>query len=1382
MNSSFSKDALSNVFVAAGLMGEKIRDYQWSDSSLGPIESWPQSLHSALSICVNSNFPIAIYWGPDLVLIYNDAWSPIPGSKHPWALGKPAIEVWPEIWNDIEPQFKKAFAGMPGGSKDALLPMQRHGYTEECYFDFTFTPIYGESGKVEGIFNAVIETTYRVINERRATLLRKLSDIVNSITTSEMVFSKASAVLNHAQADVPFYYIIEFISEGKNVRAKSENTDPLSNHWPIDAVGTGSIIHIPSIDNFSLHIPQGYWPEKPTEAVIVPLKGNDGHVFGCIIGGLSARRKYDEDYRSFYESIAVIIGGELNTIRSLDVQRERAEALAQMDRAKTAFFSNISHEFRTPLTLMLGPLQDILEGEELKHTVREHLSTSYRNTLRLLKLVNSLLDFSRIEAGKMDVQFHEVNLSKYTKDLASSFRSAIELAGIEYTVTVQEPGRNVQVDVNMWERIVLNLISNAFKYTQEGRIEVQMIENVDTVVLKVADTGAGIRIEDQSKIFDRFYRVANSGGRSQEGTGIGLSMVKELVNLHHGEILLESEFGKGSTFIVTLPTSQGVLSLKPHLQSNGAKDLVKSQFIEEALQWTRSVDLKDQRQPQEIPSINGKRARVLLADDNRDMRDYVQRLLQNEFDIQTVTNGEEAFVLALDWPPDLILCDIMMPKLDGFGLLNKLKGNMITRNIPVVFLSARSGEEARVEGINAGADDYLVKPFSARELIARVTNRILISQTRRKTEKEFYNLFLQSPFHIHVMKGPDHVMEFFHPFGKKFTGGRDLTGMKIREALPEVEGQGYFEMLDQVFHEGKSFFIEESKASLPGKDGNVEDFYFNITYLPLKGIKEKIEGVLQFTLDVTHQANTNQKIRESEERFRLLVTSIPQIIWIADNNSNIEFLSQQWESYTGVGIAEGRAKFSSFIHPDDIGMVREKWFESIRMKKPWQSEYRLRDTRTNEYRWFFGHTLPLVDESGDVLKWIGSAADIHAQKTANQELEKIVAKRTSELVDLNKKLKAKNEELSAAQIFLQTVLDSSVELVTAFDKNLNLTFINNRLKEFSPRIPEQLVGKSIFELYTDFEKTEGYQYLKRALQGETVHIEAGKSKIDESRIFETFIIPLKRQGKITGVVTMQRDITAIVNLTESLKISNEELKRSNEDLQQFAHVTSHDLKEPVRKIKLFSTMLKKGFSNHLPENGIDLLNKIERATNRISSMIDGVLQYSSLESVDGAFERLDLNSIITGIIEDLEISIKESDATIKFETLPIIKGSATLIHQLFYNLINNSLKFRKQDQKPVITIRYEHASKQEETRLNGNEEYIRIDVQDNGIGFDQLYADRIFEAFSRLNSKDTYEGTGLGLALCKKIVLRHNGFIVATSSPNAGATFSIFFPKAIVVS
>jgi PAS domain S-box-containing protein len=1364
----------TNFLSQEGASFELIRSIDWQNTSLGPVETWPQSLRSALSICLNSNFPIAIYWGADLVLIYNEAWSPIPGNKHPWALGKPAVKVWPDIWDAIEPQFQKALSGQPGGSKDALLPMQRHGYTEECYFDFTFTPVYGESGNVEGVFNAVIETTYRVINERRGAILQRLGDSINSMSNEDEVFSLAKSVLENAQEDIPFFFIYENRGGNPVLRAKSKSFETtVGATWPVDEVlREGSSRVIDNLEQYFEALPKCYWPEPTTQALIVPLKANDGNVSGFIVGGISARRKLDKEYKNFYESISNVLSGKLNTLQSLNKERERAESLAQLDKAKTAFFSNISHEFRTPLTLMLSPLEEVLtKADYLKESHKVHLETSLRNSLRLQKLVNTLLDFSKIEAGKLEANFKDVNIAQLTTDLASSFRSAIESAGLEYEVHVEEVRHSIRIDAEMWEKIVLNLISNAFKYTNAGRISVTLREENEFIKLLITDTGVGIPEEHREKVFERFYRINNQGGRTQEGTGIGLALVKELVLLHKGQIDVESKPGEGTTFTVTIPVSNYRDELPTTGEGETQEPKSRKAFIDEASQWVGTSTSNSKRES------SSSRAKVIVADDNPDMLQYITRLLSEDFDVHPVNNGEEALTTALDIDPDLILSDIMMPKLDGFGLLKKLKANLATKNIPVIFLSARAGEEARVEGIEAGANDYLVKPFSSKELQARVANQIAINKARRETEKQFFNLFLQLPAHIHVFSGPEHVVEFFHPLGQAFIG-RDITGMKVREALPELEGQGFFELLDKVYQTGETISIPASRAVLPGPNGKPEDFYFSLTYLPWRDSNGNIRGVIQFTFDVTEQTKVNAKIKESEERFRILANSIPQFVWMADDNGAIEFMSNQWEEYTGIPAVEGRKLFSTLIHDEDVGSVRNKWGDSLKTGTAWTSEFRLKDTRTGEYRWFFGHTVPLKDEQGNVVKWIGSASDIHRQKTVHFELEGLVAERTSELIKLNNMLVQKNEELARAQNFLQTVLDSSVELVTALDTNLVYTFANMRLNDITDRKPEELIGRNILELNPGFEKTEGYDVFMRALKGETIHIESTRPYADRSLVFETFVIPLKHHGEVSGIVTMERDITNIVKLTENLQASNEQLKRSNEDLQQFAHVTSHDLKEPVRKIKMYGNILADQYTEYLPEKAKEYLSKIERSTGRISAMIDGVLQYATIEVTDQFLEDIDLGDVMQSIVEDLEIPIREYGAVVEYKDLPVIKGYPTLIYQLFYNLINNSLKFRRKDLAPVIRVSSSELSSVEEKEVGPD--YFKIQLNDNGIGFDATYAEKIFESFTRLNSKDKYEGTGLGLALCRKIVLRHKGLIKATGEPYSGACFCVYFPKAIL--
>jgi hypothetical protein len=387
-----------------GEMGALIRPKDWSQSRLGNPAEWPESLRSAVSICLGSGFPIAIYWGPELVLLYNDAWSPIPGAKHPLALGRPAREVWPEIWDTIGPLFQHVMSsGEATRSKDQLLAMRRHGYTEECYFDYTFSPIRGESGRVEGIFNAVIETTERVIGERRLRLVRELAGHAAEARTAELACRIAVHSLDTASADIPFALLYLLSADGNHALLKgsagidagtpaSPASIPLSRPncadcaWPVaNVVSSGAAEVVANIQARFSPLPACPWPEAPDSAIVLPvsLPGRE-RLYGALIAGVSPRRPLDSAYRLFMDLVANHIAQALANAEAYEEERKRSDALAEIDRAKTAFFSNVSHEFRTPLTLMLGPLEELLaKGSGLSSVDTELVSVAHRNGLRL---------------------------------------------------------------------------------------------------------------------------------------------------------------------------------------------------------------------------------------------------------------------------------------------------------------------------------------------------------------------------------------------------------------------------------------------------------------------------------------------------------------------------------------------------------------------------------------------------------------------------------------------------------------------------------------------------------------------------------------------------------------------------------------------------------------------------------------------------------------------------------------------------------------------------------------------------------------------------------------------------------------------------------------
>ncbi|MGC4091202.1 MAG: ATP-binding protein [Polyangiaceae bacterium] len=418
--------------------------------------------------------------------------------------------------------------------------------------------------------------------------------------------------------------------------------------------------------------------------------------------------------------------------------RDANEKLGELDAAKTAFFSNVSHEFRTPLTLILGPVEDAL-SDPSRSLSGDGLAAVQRNAGRLMRLVNSLLDFSRIEAGRLELSFVPSDLSLLTSGLADSFRSLLDRAGVRLLVDCPPLPQPVYVDQVHWEKVVLNLLSNAYKFTFEGDIAVRQRWLGDLVELEVSDTGTGIPAPELPKIFERFHRVEGSRGRSFEGTGIGLSLVKELTELHGGSVRVSSVVGQGTSFVVSIPTGSAHLpkdKLGATENWQGLSPLGRA-GIGEASLWhaQRSEPGPAAPDPAAFTGADGARGSVLVVDDSADMRDYLVRLLAPHMDVQLAQNGKIALERVRQQAPDLILSDMMMPELDGAGLLKALRSDPDTRAIPFLLLSARAGDDEVVSGLETGADDYLVKPFSARELLSRVRTHLEMARVRRAAQQ-----------------------------------------------------------------------------------------------------------------------------------------------------------------------------------------------------------------------------------------------------------------------------------------------------------------------------------------------------------------------------------------------------------------------------------------------------------------------------------------------------------------------------------------------------------------------------------------------------------------------------------------------------------------------
>lgn len=995
-----TKTEVPEFLTGGGEMGALIRSHNWASTPLGQFESWPQSLKTCIRIILTSSQPMFVWWGPELINLYNDPYRSILGGKHPQVLGMPAAEVWREIWDAVGPRAAVCMEKNIGTYDEALLLiMERNGYPEETYYTFSYSPIPGDHGGTSGIICANTDDTIRITGERQLRTLRDLGKTATDTTSDMAVFNHTLNILKQNPHDFPFACIYQINNETGMVTqagATDENVLPARLHldaeaadqWKLrEAISFNKMLVISNvIDGFG-NLPSGAWGRPPDNALVIPITAGQSAVTALLIVGLNPHRQLDEKYSSFFQLVADQMASSLANVYAYEEARKRAEALIEIDRAKTAFFNNISHEFRTPLTLMLGPLEELLVGDTSAFTKKQRadLETTQRNANRLLKLVNTLLDFSRIEAKKVQAQYFPVDLARVTTDLAGSFRSAIEHAGMQLEVDCMPLSETAFIDRDMWEKIVLNLLSNAFKYTLKGTISVCLHQEGTQAVLRVKDTGIGIPAAELPHMFERFHRVKQSGGRSFEGSGIGLSLVKELVLLHEGDISVESEPGVGSIFTVRIPLGAdhlpaGQVSME---DNNDYFSLLPETFAQEA-----AHQLDTAQEPNELVADSDK-PMLLIVDDNADMRDYLHRLLHHYYIVDTAANGKVALERIRQQLPELVISDVMMPEMDGVALLHHLKSDPQTSGIPIILLSARAGEEAKIAGYDVGADDYLVKPFSAKELLARVRAQIRITRL---------------------------------------------------------------------------------------------------------------------------------------------------------HNHAVEILQQ-----------------------------------------------------------------------------------------SAQDLEQKVDERTAQLL------------------------------------------------------------------------------------------------------------------------------------------------RKNNELEQFAYIASHDLQEPLRKIRTFSELLQKSMQGNGTQAN-HYFEKIQSSAARMTTLIKDVLEYSRLSDPDAQFVDTDLQAILKNTLTDFELLIEQKAALVQSDSLPVVKGIPLQLQQLFTNLIGNSLKFSEKE--PLIKITATSPAMHEIPEgLSRELDYIRLTFQDNGIGFEQQFSDRIFTIFQRLNDKKAYAGTGIGLALCKKIVENHHGLIQAEGALGKGATFNVYLPK-----
>ncbi|RIB17953.1 hypothetical protein C2G38_2185983 [Gigaspora rosea] len=702
-------------------MSTIIYNYNWATTSLGPMDSWEPMIKSALDLCLQSAYPICLFLGPDLIMIYNKD-----------KIGKSVYEVY--MPDNVHSHIKTVIATRKGIFQETdYIESPLSGYKAEVYIDIAISPIFKSDGSVCGVFTLTREVTQKVLSARRFKTLSEFGRWTSEIKSFDSACNIITKVLRDNNADIP-YALIYFIEHKLNAGSESliarlisttfDEDSKKERHFPDYFPETREIIDLSkeADKNHETYI------ELKREKTYSFLKCESWPIHLLIKKGLHVKVILKDDSQAVLLLPKIPLGDEqtLSAVLICGINQ-----MCELDEQYMEFLQGISHELKTPLTLMHSPLEDVISVRPREAPIMSHLQTIRRNSRRLLKLINVLLQFSNIEANQLEANYIETDITEFTRELVSDFKNMAKRFSLDFITDIPHSsefnhsiGDKIYLDHDMYETIVFNLCSNALKHTWNGSIIIRLY--LDYKDKKKDDSSRNI-------------------GYCHEGIGIGLALVKQLITHHGGDITVTSAVNKGTTFKCWFPIGCEHLPTNQIRFNNVEKPINNDQelcinrqlYLEECSQWAKNNMLEAQFDrdqlsvdddwsvgkvsTKEISSSSStdnltaiKKHQILLVDDNNDMRDAIKILKKS------------------DKLSDLILSDVMLPNMNGYELLDALRSNTKTRLIPVILLSAKADEDSKIKGLDKGAVDYLIKPFSAQELIIRIRANIELSLLRRK--------------------------------------------------------------------------------------------------------------------------------------------------------------------------------------------------------------------------------------------------------------------------------------------------------------------------------------------------------------------------------------------------------------------------------------------------------------------------------------------------------------------------------------------------------------------------------------------------------------------------------------------------------------------------
>ena len=858
----------------------------------------------------------------------------------PEAFGQPGRIAWAILWDQMQPVFQEVLAGNPVYRDNEYHDFGTYGdgLPLEMYYSYRFVPVISKEGKVIGMFNSATETTDQILAERRLATVRDMSEQMLLARTLKEYYSGIADVFEQNTHDAPFilcYSVFQGSTDQSTVTvdvtlestvgvpeghpsairrttialshkprsAFGRHADRLSsptlsaisalssgsggmNHssenqsWPIqEALSTRQCVVVDDCRALMQGCPVRIFDRIPVSAIVVPICSDTSIELpgSVLIIGLNIRRPFDTHYDAWIHVLRSNLASAQQSVKAREAEQKRLDDNAAMERAKSAWFRGAAHDLRSPLTLINGPLEDLLASNMLPGQ-KHQLMTAKRSTDRLLLLVNALMDFSRLEAGRVEAKFVPTDLPLFVTEIAELFRPAVERLRIQYLVQTPQHDQLVYIDPVLFETVVTNLIGNALKYTEKGSIAVRL-DFGKFAEISVIDTGVGIPRDELGMVTQWYHRATNSIHAGTQGTGLGLALVKELLRLHNGDLLISSQTAEesggahGSTFTARVPLIERACTSNVVQPTETFGEYGKA-VVRDAMRWTvdnetdssseRGGDSQGAAQSRLSEGIMFEKSDVLmLVDNNLDMREYLRRVFAPYCTIVEAYNGAEALRMATLNPPNLILTDVMMPKMSGLELLAEMRKDPSTRLIPMVLISAMTGDEARVDGLMMGAEDYLEKPFKPKELIARVHLHMQVGKKRAKLERNFAEreaeLALLSDYCPSAIMRADSSGQVLYAND----AWRDMAGMSSTADLdswPDYVHQSIHRSLLNSWALWIESQDKEFKITWRWQNGRVASGAFIRLDLMLDN---SLSGILGCITDITHE---EQRLIEAEQR------------------------------------------------------------------------------------------------------------------------------------------------------------------------------------------------------------------------------------------------------------------------------------------------------------------------------------------------------------------------------------------------------------------------------------------------------------------------------------------------------------------------------------